>query len=52
MPYKIEGSAVFVQKGGKWQLLKRHKTHSDALAHFRALQANVPEAHEKKGPKK
>lgn len=50
MPYKIEGSTVMVQKGGKWQLLKRHKTHGEALAHFRALQANVPAAH--KRPKK
>ena len=44
MPYKVVNSAVMVQKGGKWVLLKRHESHEKALAHLRALHANVKDA--------
>ena len=47
MPYKISGKMVMVFKDGKWVTLKEHKSHAEALAHMRALMANVPEA--KKG---
>ena len=41
MPYKVNGSSVMIQKGGKWTVLKRHESHEKALAHLRALQINV-----------
>lgn len=41
MPYKVNGTSVFVQKGGKWVLLKKHESHEKALAHLRALYANT-----------
>jgi hypothetical protein len=44
MPYKVVNSAVMVQKGGKWVLLKKHESHEKALAHLRALYANVKDA--------
>jgi hypothetical protein len=52
MPYKIENNTVMVYKGGKWHVLKSHETHAKALAHLRALQVNVPEAHGKNGKDK
>lgn len=45
MPYKVTKTAVYVQRNGRWVLLKQHESHAQALAHFRALQANVTEAH-------
>lgn len=30
-----------VKKGGRWQVLKKHKTRPKAVAHLRALKANV-----------
>lgn len=44
MPYRIVGNKVYVKRGRKWEVLKTHKSHAQALAHFRALMANVPEA--------
>jgi len=44
MPYKVIGTTVMVKKGGKWVVLKKHKTLSKAQAHMRALYANVKEA--------
>ena len=41
MPYRVVANAVQIQKDGKWSLLKRHESHEKALAHLRALQANV-----------
>jgi hypothetical protein len=41
MPYKLSGTSVMVQKGGTWRVLKAHTTRAKALAHFRALKANV-----------
>jgi hypothetical protein len=51
MPYKIEGTSVFVQRGGRWQLLKHYtgpNARARALAYFRALQVNVGDHQEKK----
>lgn len=48
MPYKVEGATVYVKRGGRWVVLKKHPTAAKALAHFRALQANVPEAHRRR----
>jgi hypothetical protein len=45
MPYKVTKSSVYVQRGSKWVMLKKHTSHAEALAHLRALQINVPEAH-------
>lgn len=44
MPYKLDGDTVMVQRGKKWVVLKKHKNHKEALAHLKALYANVPEA--------
>lgn len=41
MPYMLKGTTIMVKKGGQWQALKRHKTRAQALAHLRALKANV-----------
>lgn len=41
MPYKRVGKKVFVQKGGKWVLLKEHPTVSKAKKHLTALNINV-----------
>lgn len=30
-----------VKKSGKWQVLKKHTTRQKAVAHLRALKANV-----------
>jgi hypothetical protein len=44
MPYRIDNSVnVMVQRSGKWVLLKKHESHEKALAHLRALYANVKE---------
>lgn len=43
MPYKLQGSSVMVKRGGRWVLLKKHKTRTQAAAHLRALKANVKE---------
>ena len=46
MPYKLseDGKSVMVKRGGKWVLLKAHVSKAKALAHLRALKANVKEA--------
>lgn len=49
MPYKLSGNRVMVERGGKWVLLKAHPSRKKALAHLRALYANVPEAREEAG---
>ena len=46
MPYKCTGRTVYVQKDGKWKVLKMHQTPEKAQAHLAALEANVPEAGE------
>jgi len=43
MPYRLEGSTVYVMRSGRWQVLKKHPTKKKALAHFRALKINVKE---------
>lgn len=43
MPYKLEGTTVYVQRNGKWVILKRHKSKAQARRHLAALQANVKE---------
>ncbi len=45
MPYKVDGSTVMVQRGGKWVVLKKHPSRAKATEHLKALEANVPEAH-------
>lgn len=54
MPYKLGGAderSVMVKRAGRWVLLKRHPSRKRALAHLRALYANVPEAREEVGGK-
>ena len=41
MPYKLSGSRVMVKRGTRWRVLKTHPTRKKALAHLRALKANV-----------
>jgi hypothetical protein len=41
MPYKVEGKTVYVKKGGKWQVLKKHPSEAKAQAHLTALNINV-----------
>jgi hypothetical protein len=41
MPYKRVGKRVYVYKGGRWRLKKKHKTAAEAKAHAAALNANV-----------
>lgn len=44
MPYKLDKNTVLVQGAKGWKVLKKHKTRAEALAHLKALYANVPEA--------
>lgn len=46
MPYRPRGKCVQVNRNGRWENLKCHETHAQAMAHFRALEANVEEAKE------
>lgn len=48
MPYRVQGDTVYVQRNGRWVVLKKHKNAGQARAHLRALQLNVPEAHKGK----
>lgn len=41
MPYRVKNNAVQVERSNGWKVLKVHKTRSEALAHLRALNANV-----------
>ena len=41
MPYKTSGTKVLVKRGGKWRVLKTHKTEAEAKRHCKALNANV-----------
>ena len=45
MPYRLskDKKSVMVKRRGKWVVLKRHKGKAKALAHLRALKANVKE---------
>ena len=45
MPYKISGNTVMVKRTDKWQVLKKHKTKKEAIAHLRALYANTKKGH-------
>src|SRR5512147_888582 len=49
MPYKTFGNCVHKLNadGSKGKLIKCHENHEKALAHMRALYANVPDAREK-----
>jgi len=47
MPYRLSENKRCVEKkepSGEWVNLKCHETHDDALAHLRALEANVADA--------
>lgn len=44
MPYKIEGNCVKKQDTGETVPGGCHKTYAEALAHMRALYANVEDA--------
>jgi len=46
MPYKLDGNCVVKADTGK--VVKCHPTHAEALAHLRALEANVPDAKDNK----
>ncbi len=43
MPYKLSrnGRSVLVKRGSQWRVLKTHPSRKKALAHLRALKANV-----------
>lgn len=41
MPYKLRGRTILVKKGKKWTVLKKHPSKKKAIAHLRALEANV-----------
>jgi hypothetical protein len=43
VPYKVTGVSVMKKQGDAWVLLKKHESHAKALAHLRALYANVKE---------
>ena len=45
MPYRLSQDGLCVQKkaGARWKTVKCHGTHKKALAHLRALEANVKE---------
>lgn len=51
MPYKRQGRTVYVQRGGKWRLLKTHETAEKAKRHLAALNINVSKRHKGKGKK-
>lgn len=44
MPYKLDGNCVMKKTGARWEEVKCHPTHAAALAHLRALEANVKES--------
>lgn len=44
MPYRVRGTTVEVEHGGRWVPKYKHKTRADALRQMRALYANVPDA--------
>lgn len=52
MPYRVRGSDVLVQKGGKWVVKYHHDSHKDALKQLAALQIHDPHAGGKKKRKK
>jgi hypothetical protein len=41
MPYRSKGRRVYVKRGGKWVLLKVHRSEAEARAHAAALNINV-----------
>jgi alpha-D-ribose 1-methylphosphonate 5-triphosphate synthase subunit PhnL len=43
MPYKVIGTDVYVQKGGKW-VLKGHSTKGKVKGYLKALYANSKDA--------
>lgn len=45
MPYKISDDGLSVIKSETGEVVKKHKSHAEALAHLRALEANVKDAH-------
>lgn len=47
MPYKLseDGKAVMVHRGGRWRVLKKHRSKADAKRHLVALKLNVGERH-------
>jgi len=47
MPYKRRGRTVYVKRGDRWLKLKTHSTVAKAMAHLKALYANVEEAKKK-----
>jgi hypothetical protein len=45
IPYKREGSAVLVKRGGKWVLLHRHATAAKAKRQLAALHIHATKGH-------
>jgi hypothetical protein len=43
MPYRARGKRVYVYKGGRWRLLKVHRTAEQARRHAAALNIHVKE---------
>lgn len=41
MPYRREGSVVYVKKNDRWEVLKRHSSAEKAQKHLTALNINV-----------
>lgn len=44
MPYKLSENGLCVVKADTGETVKCHENHEEALAHLRALEANVPDA--------
>lgn len=47
MPYKLRGNSVVKIEPDGYKLVKRHPTRRAALAHLRALYANVKDVKKK-----
>jgi hypothetical protein len=41
MPYKTTGKTVWVQRDGRWRVLKTHESAAKAKRHLTALRVNV-----------
>lgn len=49
MPYRLQANCVQVQRSSGWETLKCHPTRARAVAHLRALEANVSDEHKNMG---
>ena len=49
MPYRLSDDKLTVLNAETGEVVKKHKTREEALAHLKALETNVPDAHAERG---